>query len=395
MSPDRFEEIAVGDAAEIFHTITEDDLEMFTRLTGDDNPLHVDDGFAASTPMRKRVVHGMLTASFVSTMIGTRLPGRGALWYEQHLRFLAPARIGDRIRVWARVKQKSQAQRILTIETAVFSDGAGKLIDGEAKVKVLKPSKKAVEGAGKNGTVIVTGASRGIGAAIARELALSGHAVIVNYLNSPSQAEEVVSGIRSQKGRAAAFRADVRDEGSVRSMVDYSIEEFGSLAGVVNNASAPIDERDFTGLRWENLQSHIDVQLKGAFNLCREALPHLISANGGSVVNIASTAADNVPPVRWMPYNVAKSALVAFSRSIAAELGPNGVRVNCVSPGMTETELIANVPDKTKLVVKMHTPLRRLAWPEDIAGVVAFLFSDKSRHITGENIRVCGGAIMR
>ena len=396
MSKDRFQQIRVGDQAELFHKITGEDVESFTKLTGDNNPLHVNDEYAASTSFKRRVVHGMLTASFVSTMIGTKLPGKGALWYEQQLRFLAPARIGEKIRIWAKVKHKSLSQRILTIETLVFGDGGRKLIEGEAKVKVLKPENKENQNleVKEKGAVIITGASRGIGKAIAKELALSGYPVVVNYAKSMSQAEEVVRHINAQKGKAAAFQANVSDADAVKLMIDFVIEGFGYIAGIVNNASPPIGNLDFAQLSWDNIQKHLDVQIKGAFNLCQAVLPHFLDAEGGIVVNIASIVADNVPPIKWMPYTIAKTALVSFSRSLAVEYGPKAIRVNCVSPGMTQTDLIADVPEKAKMVAKMQTPLRRLATPEDIAGVVSFLFSAKAKHITGENIRVCGGTVM-
>jgi len=396
MTVDRFDKIAVGDEAEIIHTITANDLDSFAELTGDNNPLHMDDSYAATTSFKKRVVHGMLTASFISTMIGTKLPGKGSLWYEQQLRFLAPARIGEKIRIWAKIKHKSLSQRILTIETLVFGDGERKLIEGEAKVKVVKPENQG----NKNleikvkGAVIVSGSSRGIGAAIAKELALSGYPVIVNYAKSASQAEEVVRHINAQKGKAVAFQADVSDADAVNVMIDFAIEELGYLAGVVNNASPPIGNLGFAQLSWDNIQNHIDVQVRGTFNLCQAVLPHFLAAGGGIVINIASSVADNVPPIRWMPYTMAKAALVSFSRSLAVEYGPKNIRVNCVSPGMTQTDLIADVPEKAKMVAKMQTPLRRLATPQNIAGVVSFLFSDKAKHITGENIRVCGGTVM-
>ena len=396
MNDDKFEVINIGDEAEIVHKVSAKDLETFASLTGDDNPLHMDDSYAASTSFKKRVVHGMLTASFISTIIGTKLPGKGALWYEQQLRFLAPARIGEKIKIWAKVKHKSLSQRILTIETLVFGDGGRQLIEGEGKVKVLKPENKESQNleAKEKGAVIITGASRGIGAAIAKELALTDYSVVVNYAKSTSQAEDVVRDIKAQKGKAAAFQANVVDADSVRSMVEFAIEEFGYIAGVVNNASSPIETLDFAQLSWDNIQKHLDVQIKGAFNLCQAVLPHFLDAEGGIVVNIASTVADNVPPIKWMPYTIAKTALVSFSRSLAVEYGPKGIRINCVSPGMTQTDLIADVPEKAKMVAKMQTPLRRLATPEDIAGVVSFLFSAKAKHITGENIRVCGGAVM-
>jgi len=138
VSADRLDSISVGDEAEILHTITEVDVDAFSKLTGDDNPLHMDEQFAASTSLRKRVVHGMLTASFISTIIGTKLPGKGAMWFEQRTQFLSPVRIGERIRVWAKVKQKSVSQRVVVLETLVFGSDGRKVIEGEAKVKIIK-----------------------------------------------------------------------------------------------------------------------------------------------------------------------------------------------------------------------------------------------------------------
>ncbi|MHB9074518.1 MAG: SDR family oxidoreductase [Desulfobaccales bacterium] len=425
MNKDRFDSIAIGDEAEIFHTISENDVNSFAELTGDINPLHMDEIFAAKTSFKHRVVHGMLTASFISTMIGTKLPGAGSLWYEQRLYFMAPARIGERIRILARVKQKSLSQRILQLETLVFGENERKLIEGEAKVKLLDPNitgdhlseeiaqrafkvsevsheaeipevkRKQVFKENHKGAIIVTGGSRGIGAAIAIDLALNGFPVVVNYINNASKANDVVNKIKANNGKAIAYRADVTDNSALISMVDFTVNKFNSIFGAVNNATPPLVNLAFSQMSWADIQNQTDVQIKGAFQLCKSIMPYLLAAQKGVIVNIASIYADNVPPINMMPYVIAKSALVAFSRSLAVEYGSKGININCVSPGMTQTELIANVPEKTKLLAKMHTPLRRLGLPEDIAGVVSFLFSDKAQHITGENIRVCGGIIMR
>ena len=137
MLEDRFDTIHVDDEAEILHVITTKDVDTFVELTGDNNPLHVDDDFASKTTFKKRIVHGMLTASFISTIIGTKIPGPGSLWYEQQIRFLAPVRIGSRIRVWAKVLHKSISQRIIVLETVIFDEQERRVIEGEAKVKVL------------------------------------------------------------------------------------------------------------------------------------------------------------------------------------------------------------------------------------------------------------------
>ena len=399
MNADRFETIREDEEAELLHTITPHDLETFVQLTGDDNPIHVDETFAATTTFRKPIVHGMLTASFISTMIGTKLPGLGSVWYEQSLRFLSPVRVGEKIRVWAKVRHKSPAQRILTLETHVFGEDGRKVIEGEAKVKMLKPeipekSKNPVSPAEERGAVVISGAGRGIGAAIARELAAAGHGVVVNYRQSAAEAQAVVDEIIAAGGRAVAVQVDVSRRREVDRMADLAVREFGYLDGLVNNASPGIDHKAFAEIQWTDIQAQIDVQIQGAFNLCQAVLPALLERGGGSIVNIGSILADDVPPEKVLPYVLTKAALASFSRSLAVETGPKGVRVNLVSPGMTSTDLIADLPEKAKMVQKARTPLRRLATPEDIAGVVAFLFSEKARHITGENLRVCGGSVM-
>ena len=396
MQADRLDDISVGDEAEIFHTITEAEVDTFSRLTGDDNPLHMDEAFAATTSFQKRVVHGMLTASFISTIIGTKLPGKGAMWFEQATQFLSPVRIGERIRVWARVKHKSVSQRIVVLETVVFGDDGRKVIEGEAKVKIIQQEKKAGQRSGSDRkAVIVSGASRGIGAAVAKALAASGYPIVINYLRNDEEANRVKEEITKQGGRALLCKADIVDEAKVREMVQLTVETYGGLSGVVNNACGAIAASEFLDLAWADLQNHIDVQLRGAFNLTKSALPYLLEQKGGVIVNISSVYADSVPPVKLLPYVAAKSALQGFSKSLAAEFGPQGIRVNIVSPGMTRSDFISNVPEKTKLTTKMQTPLRRLAEVDDVAGTVQFLFSDKASFISGENIRVCGGVVMQ
>lgn len=138
MNADAFEALSVGSEAELVHVISDEDVRSFARLSGDDNPLHMDDGYARAAGAERRVVHGMLTASFLSAVIGTRLPGPGSLWFEQNLRFLLPVRIGERITVKVRVRHKSVSQRVLALDTYVYGEGGVVKVEGEGKVKVLR-----------------------------------------------------------------------------------------------------------------------------------------------------------------------------------------------------------------------------------------------------------------
>ena len=395
MKLDAFETIQVGDEAELLHTVTEKDVDDFARLTGDDNPLHMDESYAQTTSFRKRVVHGMLTASFISTIIGTRLPGKGALWYEQSLKFLRPVRIGECIRIHAKVLHKSHSQRLLVISTDIFNMDGTKMVEGEAKVKVVEPVKQKSGTAGhNNGAVIVTGSSRGIGAAIAKALAAAGHPVLINYRTREADALKVVSDIQGGGGRAVAIQADVTVSEEVARLVAHALDQFGSLYGVVNNAAPAIRYSAVTDILWEEVRETIDAHVGSALRVSQAVLPYLLEAGAGCIVNISSVYADNVPPAQQCDYVMAKCAMNGLTRSLAVELGPKGVRVNAVAPGMTHTDLIEGVPDKVKMVSKMHTPLRRLAEPDAVADVVVFLFSAAARHIHGSIVRVCGGSVM-
>ena len=162
----------------------------------------------------------------------------------------------------------------------------------------------------------------------------------------------------------------------------------------MSNASSLIDYKEFCEYEWDDILNHFNVQIKGAFNMCKEVLPCFITKGKGSIVNIGTIYTDNLPPIKMTHYCLAKSALHSLTKSLAVEYGNKGVRVNIVSPGMTNTDFIASVPDRAKMVAKMTAPLRRLAEPDEIAKAVAFLITDDSQHITGENLRVCGGQIM-
>jgi len=391
---DRFEEIRIGEKAEITHHITEDDLHRFVSLTGDCNPLHMDDSYVAKTTYKKRVVHGMLTASFISTIIGTKLPGKGALWVSQNLKFLLPARIGDTIQVEAVVKHKSLSNRIIVMEINIFNQLGQKLIDGEAKVKLLEEEEGKVMDSDTKGAAIITGASRGIGSAVALSLASDGYGVVINYRSSQEEAEDVLKQVMDRGGKGITYKADVKDYQKVDEMVHFILDKFGKIDVLVNNASGEILNKTFEEVSWDEIQGDLDVHLKGGFNVCKAVIPYMLETKRGKIINIGTILTDNVPPAKLYGYIVAKASLAAFTKSLAVEYSPKGLNINCVAPGMTNTMLIAGLPEKTKMLAKMQNPLRRLAEPSDIANAVSFLAGDSGDYISGETIRVCGGQVM-
>ena len=389
-----FEEIQIGDTASLVRKITQEDVRRFADLTGDDNPLHVDAAYAETTPYKDVVVHGMLGASLISTLIGTRLPGEGALWVSQTFDFLHPIRLDDTLTVTCTVRGKHDRDRLLELEARIENQRKNVILSGKGTVKVMvQPRKGASPTPARPMVAVVVGGAGGIGRAICRNLARDGFAVAVGYHTQQARAAEIVSEIEASGGRAMALSADIADERAVRSLIAAATRTFDGLGVVVHSASPPIHATSFADLEWADVAGHLDVEVRGAFMLAKACVPQMREQGYGRIVAITSEVLDGAPTPRWTAYAVGKAALAAFARSLAVELGPAGITVNCVSPGMTETALIGDTPEKMRLILARQAPLRRLAQPEDVAAAVSFLVSPGADYITGETLRVNGGQV--
>jgi 7-alpha-hydroxysteroid dehydrogenase len=237
---------------------------------------------------------------------------------------------------------------------------------------------------------LVTGAGAGIGRAIAQLFAQAGAPVVVSDLKA-NTAEAVAQGIEQTGGRAVGVACNVTDESDLRAAVEVGVERFGRLTILVNNAGGggpkpfdmPMDE-----FRWA-----FELNVFSLFRLCQLATPHMEAAGHGAIINISSMAGENTN-VRMASYSSSKAAVNHLTRNIAFDLGPKGIRVNCIAPGAIKTDALATVltPEIEKAMLR-HTPLGRLGEAADIANVALFLASPAAAWVSGQVVTVSGGGV--
>ncbi|WP_248928879.1 SDR family oxidoreductase [Paenibacillus hamazuiensis] len=240
-----------------------------------------------------------------------------------------------------------------------------------------------------NGKVaIVTGASRGIGRQIAIQLAQSGAKVVVNYSSNREKAEEVVRTIEQSGGEAAAIRADVSKVSEVEALFSETLERFGRLDILINNAGI-LEYTAITDVTEEMFDRHFSINVKGTYFACQQAMKHM--AKGGTIINFSTSVAGAMLPT-YSVYAATKGAVEQLTRQLAKEFGPKDIVINCIAPGQVSTELFLNGKSEESIEsYRRMNAFGRIGEPEDIANAIELLVSDKARWITGQTIRANGG----
>ena len=244
------------------------------------------------------------------------------------------------------------------------------------------------------GVAIVTGASRGIGRAIAAALAASGHRVVLSYRDREDQAAGLVERIRAAGGEAVAVRADVGQPTEADALVRTTLDTFGQVDVLVNNAGVHLPGVPLAAVRWEEWERLLRVNLSGPLRLIQAVIPQMRERRRGHIVNISSNVSQRLPAGSG-PYTMSKVGLEALTRILAKEEGPHGIRVNAIAPGPIRTDMLEESlkvmgPERAEAFIR-SVPLGRTGQPEEIASVVVFLVSDAASFITGQIIYVNGG----
>ena len=239
--------------------------------------------------------------------------------------------------------------------------------------------------------VLVTGASRGIGAAAAIRLAIGGAAVVVNYHQNKDAAEKVLTEVVKAGARGMIFQADVTERAQVEAMVKVTEATFGSVNVLVNNAYFPFRVSPLNEISWEDFHQAIDHELSAFYYCVQACLPAMKEKQSGRII-VVSTRLAQQPLPRMGAYAAAKSALESMANTMAIELGPLGIAVNVVTPAFTLTDASMIMPEAFRERVKETRPLKKHLYPEDVAGAIAFLAGDEASMMTGSHILITGGS---
>ena len=241
-------------------------------------------------------------------------------------------------------------------------------------------------------TVLITGASRGIGAATARLFAAHGYRVAVHYHKSQEQADALVAELTKNGADAFSVRADVADSAAVNQMVGEVLARFGHIDVLVNNAGISANGliTDVTDAEWDRM---IAVNLSGAFYACRSVLPSMISRKSGSIVQVSSMWGE-VGASCEAAYSAAKAGMIGLTKALAKEVAPSGIRVNCVTPGVIATEMNAHLSKADMAALCDETPCGRIGTPDEVAKTILFLSSDAASFVTGQILGVSGGMVI-
>ena len=244
----------------------------------------------------------------------------------------------------------------------------------------------------KNKTVLITGASHGIGKETARVFSKEGYRVALNYFHSEKEARSLEKELKSVGHDALAIKGDVSKSSDVKNMVKEATDFLGHIDVLINNAGVGLYKLfcETTEEEWEEI---FKVNVTGAFNCCKEVLPQMVNRKNGKIINISSILG-LVGGAMEVAYCASKAAIIGFTKALSKEVGPSNINVNCIAPGLIKTKMNKNLSTNDINNIRGNTPILRVGFPEDVANAALFLASNKSNFITGEVLKVDGGLII-
>lgn len=380
-----------GDSVSVTETIDKARVAAFAGFSGDDNPIHVDPKIARLYGHARPIAHGAILVSVLSRVIGTQLPGYGAIWMSQDIDWQYPVYVGDTVTMVVTVSNFSKAASLLSLDVNATNQDGVCVMKGASAVRISKPMSDPGNRQMETGKdILVTGGSRGIGSVVAERLAEAGYSPHILYRRDEAMATELVERIQSRGNTAAMIRQDLAAPAAeLRSTLERHGVEF---SGVVHCASAPVRSEEVDEISADEFQLHQQVSCHAAVTLVSTLAPFMKNRGFGRFVFMGTSALNQSPPKGWSAYLAAKHALWGLTRNVATELGPFGITANMISPSLIVTDLTSGIPLRAKEVEARKNPIRRLAEPEDVANTVKYLLDPAASFVNGQNLMLNGGS---
>jgi NAD(P)-dependent dehydrogenase (short-subunit alcohol dehydrogenase family)/acyl dehydratase len=390
-----------GSTASLNIDVTESLIESFAQFSGDRNPLHFDDQFARARGFPGRLAHGMSYGSFLSTLIGMHLPGSGALWLSQAVRFTAPVHVGDRLLMTAQVATSDVRSRIVRLSVSGENQHGRRVLEAECEALLPLARGEQVGTAKESASVpahgrhvaLLAGASGGLGLAIAKALGASGFALGLAGRDQ-RRLSALATELSADHVPNVCLELDLCSDASVDQAVSRLETVLGAPSLVVHSATAKLENTPLEAISPTLLTRHFEVQAGGMLRLFRRCSTAMLQRQNGQFIYIGTTAMRSTPPKGLGAYTAAKSAGASIARSIALEYAARGIRANIVSPHFLATSLNASTGEKTRLLAAAQVPTRRLALVDEVAAAVAFMAGETARYINGHDLIIDGGVTM-
>jgi len=375
--------------------VTKKKIDLFQKITLDNNPIHSSASAAKKYGLKKPIVFGMLTGSFLSGIIGNKIPGRGAIWSDCNITFSKPVYENDILNFENKIIRISSSTLSMILETNVFNNKKEKVMEAYSTIKfpkkflnkikinskkILKKKKIKLEDLN-----IVIGASSDVGLEFTKSQQKKKQNLLLTFFKNGNLLKKKI------KNKKTNFLLQLNLNSSKDLLkIKKFIKNKYLIKSIVFTVSGEIKLRSLQNTKQNDIKKEINIQTIGLFNLIKTLFEDL-KDNDCSIVIIGSDVVYGKPPIKMLTYNVAKNSLLGITKSLAVELGSRGVRVNMVSPGIIDAKASSEFPPITKEKYKVDSVLNKLATTKDIAGIIEFLLSKKSSHLTGVNLRANGG----
>jgi 3-oxoacyl-[acyl-carrier protein] reductase len=377
--------------------IIKKDIISFSKLSGDKNPIHINPMYAKKMGFGKIVAHGMLSESFISSIIGNKLPGPGSLWAEKNIKFLKIVRDGDLLTFKSTIVEIHEANNLAVLEVKAFNqfnelvfDSINKIILSknihiENKTKTKNVIKKRYVKVKKN-TALIIGASGGIGIAVTRKFLKKKFNIIAFYKSDNQELKK----LKKIHKNLSIFRLDLKNKSSVNKCIKIIAKHYPTH--FINCFSPKIYPIKFEKIENKDFDHYFDRSMKNIFLIIQECVKRFKLIKRGNIIDVSSVFL-KLPEINFLPYITFKGSMSSMIKSLSVELAIYNIRANSVMAGVTDTQQISDMSKKQKLLLAAKTPLQRIAKPIDIANTIYFLSSEESNFITGSSIDVNGGII--